>query len=178
MRSITALPLLIVLARAMGCQSRPTVQRVSLSSESQSTVSATPGTEVPDANALSFGSSVPPPEQFVEVPRLRDIHFEYDAHDIRPEDASVLEENAAWMKANPGALVLIEGHTDERGTSEYNLGLGDLRASAAVRYLLAQGVPAARMVAISYGKERPLCAEHTEACWAQNRRAHFLAKPR
>jgi len=121
---------------------------------------------------------VPPPEQFVEVPRLQDIHFDYDAHDLRPEDLSTLDQNAAWLKANPGTLLLIEGHTDERGTSEYNLGLGDLRASAAQRYLMDQGVASARMVAISYGKERPLCTEHTESCWAQNRRAHFLAKPR
>ena len=116
--------------------------------------------------------------QFVEVPRLQDIHFDYDAHDLRPEDLSTLDQNAAWLKANPGTLLLIEGHTDERGTSEYNLGLGDLRASAAQRYLMGQGVASARMVAISYGKERPLCTEHTESCWAQNRRAHFLAKPR
>jgi peptidoglycan-associated lipoprotein len=133
--------------------------------------------EAPDADALVARPAVPPPEQFVEVPRLQDIHFEYDAHDIRPEDAAILEENAAWLKTNPGTLLLIEGHTDERGTNEYNMALGDLRASAAMRYLAAKGVPGSRMVGISYGKERPLCAEHTEACWARNRRAHFLAKP-
>jgi peptidoglycan-associated lipoprotein len=177
MRTTTALTLLIVFALGMGCQSLPPkVQPGSLSSEPQSTVSATAGAEVPDGDALSSSSPPPPPEQFVEVPRLQDIHFEYDAHDIRPADAFILEENAAWLKANPATLVLIEGHTDERGTSEYNLGLGDLRASAAMRYLTAQGVPAAQMVAVSYGKERPLCAEHGEACWPQNRRAHFLAK--
>jgi peptidoglycan-associated lipoprotein len=180
MRTTIALTLLIVLALAMGCQGRPSiVQPGSLSSEPRSTASATAGTQAPDGDALSSSSSPPlPPEQFIEVPRLRDIHFEYDAHDIRPADASILEENAAWLQANPGTLVLIEGHTDERGTSEYNLGLGDLRASAAMRHLTAQGVPAAQMVAVSYGKERPRCAEHSEACWAQNRRAHFLAKPR
>ncbi len=92
--------------------------------------------------------------------------------------ANNIKELIAWLKANPGTLLLIEGHTDERGTSEYNLGLGDLRASAAKRYMMDQGVASARMVAISYGKERPLCTEHTESCWARNRRAHFLAKPR
>ena len=178
MRPAAALSLLIVLTAGMGCQSGPKVQPSSFPSEPQSTGSMTAGTQVPEADALSFGSSVPPPEQFVEIPRLRDIHFEYDAHDIRPADRSILQENVAWLKANPGALLLIEGHTDERGTSEYNLGLGDLRASAAMRYLAIQGVPLTRMVAISYGKERPLCAEQTEVCWAQNRRAHFLAKPR
>jgi peptidoglycan-associated lipoprotein len=73
--------------------------------------------------------------------------------------------------------VLIEGHSDERGTTEYNFGLGDRRAAAAISYLLARGVPASRMVAISYGEERPQCTESTEACWARNRRAHFLVRP-
>jgi peptidoglycan-associated lipoprotein len=150
----------------------------SVSSEPGPSAPAAAGTEVPDADALAAGSSVPPPEQFVEVPRLHDIHFNYDSHELQVEDFPALDRNVAWLKANPGALLLIEGHTDERGTSEYNLGLGDLRAAAAKRYLMGQGVAAARMVAISYGKERPLCTEHTEPCWAQNRRAHFLAKPR
>ena len=176
MRPTTALALMMVLVLGTGCQSRPTVQSAPIDSTTQSTPPVTPAMEAPDADALVARPAVPPPEQFVEVPRLQDIHFEYDAHDIRPGDAAVLEENAAWMKANPSALVLIEGHTDERGTNEYNMALGDLRASAAMRYLAAKGVPASRMVAISYGKERPLCAEHTEACWARNRRVHFLAK--
>lgn len=115
-------------------------------------------------------------QEFVPAGRLADIYFAFDAHEIRAEDVRVLDENAAWLRATPNALVLIEGHADERGTSEYNLGLGDLRARAAMTYLMAHGVPAARMVAISYGKERPICTEHEETCWAQNRRAHFLVK--
>jgi peptidoglycan-associated lipoprotein len=178
MRPATAVALMTGLVLVIGCQGRPKVQSAPAASTTRSAEPTTTTMEMPDADALLPGPSVPPPEQFVEVPRLQDIHFEYDAHEIRPEEASVLEGNAAWLKANPGVLVLIEGHTDERGTSEYNLGLGDLRASAAMRHLEAQGVPAARMVAISYGKERPLCTEHTESCWAKNRRAHFLAKPR
>ena len=72
--------------------------------------------------------------------------------------------------------MLIEGHCDERGTVEYNLVLGERRAKAAMNYLVAQGVQASRFTVISYGKERPFCTEHTEACWSQNRRAHFLVK--
>ncbi len=75
-------------------------------------------------------------------------------------------------------LLLIEGHTDERGTSEYNLVLGERRASAAMSYLVARGVQAGRITILSYGKERPLCSTHDEACWAQNRRAHFLVRAR
>jgi peptidoglycan-associated lipoprotein len=132
--------------------------------------------ERPDAEALAAPGLPPPPEQFVPVSRLADIHFGYDAHTIRPEDAPVLDENAAWIRANPAGLVLIEGYADERSTSDYNLSLGDLRAAAARNHLIERGIPAERMVAISYGKERPVCIAHNETCWAQNRRARFLVK--
>ncbi|MBI3457958.1 MAG: OmpA family protein [Candidatus Rokubacteria bacterium] len=86
------------------------------------------------------------------------------------------EDNATWLKANPNALLLIEGHADERGTNEYNLALGERRAKATRDFLVSLGVEAGRMTVISYGEERPTCTERTEACWAQNRRAHFLVK--
>ncbi len=108
---------------------------------------------------------------------LKDIHFDFDKYDIRPGDAKILDENTKWMKVNPNYLILIEGHADERGTNEYNLALGERRAKATLNYLVAQGVPADRLTPISYGKERPRCAEQTEACWAENRRAQFLVKP-
>ena len=90
----------------------------------------------------------------------------------------MLDANAAWLKSNGNHLLLIEGHCDERGTNEYNLALGERRAKSAMNYLVSQGVQAARITIISYGEERPLCTEHTETCWAQNRRDHFLVKPR
>jgi peptidoglycan-associated lipoprotein len=108
---------------------------------------------------------------------LTTIHFDFDKYAIRPEDARILDENVAWLKANKRSLVVIEGHADERGTSEYNLALGSHRARAAVNYLVARGVQRSRMTMVSYGKERPLCGERTEECWAQNRRAQFLVKP-
>jgi peptidoglycan-associated lipoprotein len=110
-------------------------------------------------------------------PNLKDIHFDFDKYDIRPGDAKVLDANAAWLKTNNN-LVLVEGHCDERGTNEYNLALGERRAKATMNYLVAQGVQANRITIISYGKERPVCTEHNEACWARNRRAHFLVKAR
>jgi peptidoglycan-associated lipoprotein len=109
-------------------------------------------------------------------PNLKEIHFDFDKYNIRPGDAKILDENAAWLKANARNLVLIEGNCDERGTAEYNLALGERRAKAAMNYLVAQGVQASRITIISYGKERPLCTEHTEACWARNRRDNFLTK--
>jgi peptidoglycan-associated lipoprotein len=181
MQMIRPLLPLIVLILLAGCQTARapsdavgTTRDIEASTEASGAVAAI---EPPDADTLSAPGLPPPPEQFVPVPRLADIHFDYDAYTIPPEDTTILAENAAWIRANPGGLVLIEGHADERGTSDYNLSLGDLRAAAARSYLIAQGIPAERMVAISYGKERPVCIEHNEACWARNRRARFLVKP-
>ncbi len=109
-------------------------------------------------------------------PNLKEIHFDFDKYNIKPDDAKILDANAAWLKSNAANLVLIEGHCDERGTAEYNLALGERRAKSTMNYLVAQGVQASRITIISYGKERPLCTEHTEACWARNRRAAFLTK--
>jgi peptidoglycan-associated lipoprotein len=169
-----AFALLACLALGAGCQS--TTATATAPSAGLEPPSAVGQMERPDTETLSPAARISP-EEFVAVPRLVDIHFDFDAYAIRDEDVPVLEAHAAWLKANPTVLVLIEGHTDERGTSEYNLGLADLRAAAAMRYLIAQGVPAGRMVAISYGKERPLCTEHDETCWVRNRRASFLVKP-
>jgi peptidoglycan-associated lipoprotein len=118
------------------------------------------------------------PREFAAVPELRDIHFDFDKYDIRPEDAQVLDANAGWLNRNGNMLILIEGHCDERGTNEYNLALGERRAKATMNYLVSQGVQASRITIISYGEERPVCAEKSEECWSKNRRAHFLAKPR
>jgi len=120
----------------------------------------------------------PSPKEFAAIDALKDVFFEFDKYDIRPEDAKTLDANASWLKSNAENLVLIEGHCDERGTNEYNLALGERRAKATMNYLVSQGVQANRITIISYGEERPLCNEKTESCWAKNRRAHFLVKPR
>lgn len=119
----------------------------------------------------------PRPGEFRPVPELKDIYFDFDRYDIRPGDAAILDANAAWLRQND-VLVLIEGHADERGTNAYNLALGERRARAAMNYLVARGVAAARLTILSYGEERPVCTAHEEACWARNRRAHFLVRPR
>jgi peptidoglycan-associated lipoprotein len=132
----------------------------------------------PSGPAAAAPASRPAPKEFTAIPDLRDINFDFDKYDVRPGDAKILDANAAWLKSNQGYLVLIEGHCDERGTNEYNLALGERRAKAAMNYLVSQGVPASRITIISYGEERPLCTEHSEECWAKNRRDHFLVKPR
>jgi peptidoglycan-associated lipoprotein len=135
-----------------------------------------PAVAAPGAPTPGAPGAPPAPREFVSIPELRDINFDFDKYDIRPGDARILDENAGWMKANPRYLILIEGHCDERGTNEYNLALGERRAKATMNYLVGQGVQAARITTISYGEERPVCNEKNEACWAKNRRAHFLVK--
>ncbi|QPQ54736.1 peptidoglycan-associated lipoprotein Pal [Allosphingosinicella flava] len=99
------------------------------------------------------------------------VLFETDSYTIDAEDRAILDSQAAWLLANPTVTVTIEGHADERGTREYNLGLGDRRANAAKNYLASRGVPESRMTTISWGKERPVALGSDEGAWAQNRRA-------
>ena len=128
--------------------------------------------------AAMMAAARPSPAEFSEAPALADIHFDFDRYDIRSDDTRALDANLAWLRANPKALILIEGHCDERGTNEYNLALGDHRAESAMSYLVAHGIPASRITVISYGEERPLCQERSEQCWAENRRSHFLVRSR
>jgi peptidoglycan-associated lipoprotein len=121
--------------------------------------------------------ALPSPSGFSESAALRDIHFDFDQYRIRPEAGRALENNARWLKSHAGAILLIEGHADERGTNEYNLALAERRAGAARDYLIALGVARTRINVVSYGEERPICADRFESCWAQNRRAHFLVRP-
>ena len=104
----------------------------------------------------------------------RDIHFDFDKYDLRPEDIKILDEKASFLKAHPDLNIRIEGNCDERGTIEYNLALGDRRAKAAQKYLYDVGIDKGRITTISYGKERPLDPGHNEEAWAKNRRDHFV----
>jgi peptidoglycan-associated lipoprotein len=138
----------------------------------------TAGTATPGTATTATAGSRPAPKEFVAVPELKDVYFDFDKYDIRPTDAKTLDTNAGWLKSNPNHLILIEGHCDERGTNEYNLALGERRAKSTMNYLVSQGVQASRITIISYGEERPSCTQKNEECWAKNRRAHFLVKPR
>src|SRR5579884_428094 len=120
-----------------------------------------------------------PTVQDILAHQVQDIHFDYDKSDIRPVDQPVLQADASALKQifqmDPNFVVTIEGHCDERGSAEYNLALGDRRAAATRDALVALGVPADKLKTVSYGKERPLCTDPTEECYARNRRAHFSA---
>ncbi|MBI9088431.1 MAG: peptidoglycan-associated lipoprotein Pal [Desulfobacterium sp.] len=106
----------------------------------------------------------------------QDIHFDYDSSELSPMSKTLLKEKALWLEENTNVLVSIEGHCDDRGTTEYNLALGERRAISAKQFLVNLGISESRLVTISYGEERPLALEATEAAWAKNRRAHFVVK--
>ena len=102
-----------------------------------------------------------------------DIHFEFDSSTLTPEAQLILKKKAEWLQNNPGSMSTIEGHCDERGTSEYNLALGDRRATSTKNFLVDLGISASRLTTISYGEERPVDPGKSEDAWAKNRRCHF-----
>jgi peptidoglycan-associated lipoprotein len=183
---LLAVPVIALSLFLVGCPKRPATTAASApaptgsptpSAAAPSTTPSPSMTPSPVAPSTASPTTPPSPSEFRATDNLKDVFFDFDKYDIRPTDAKMLDTNAAWLKSNDN-LVLIEGHCDERGTNEYNLALGERRAKAAMNYLVAQGVQASRITIISYGKERPTCTEHSESCWAQNRRAHFLVKAR
>jgi peptidoglycan-associated lipoprotein len=108
---------------------------------------------------------------------LKDIYFDFDSHNLNADAREILRANANWLKSNPAARAEIEGHSDERGTNEYNLALGAKRAQTAKDFLATLGVRADRLSTISYGEEIPACKETSESCWQRNRRARFVVLP-
>lgn len=105
---------------------------------------------------------------------LADVFFDLDQSSLRDDARAPLTTNANWLKRWTNTRISIEGHCDERGTAEYNLGLGERRANAVRSYLVELGVPGDRIVIVSKGKESPFCTESNESCWQQNRRGHFV----
>ncbi len=105
---------------------------------------------------------------------MKDVFYDYDSYDVSQQYQQVLQADAQFLQQHPNMKFTIQGHCDERGSTEYNLALGDNRATAAKQALVALGISAGRIQTISYGKERPFCTESTEQCWQQNRRAHFV----
>ena len=147
-----------------------------------------PGGSATQTATVTVTAPPPPPAAPTKVRRsfseilssdVQDALFDYDQSTIREDARAVLTRNADALKAaladNPGTAVVVEGHADERGSAEYNLGLADRRATAAKEFLVQLGVPADRLKPVSYGKERPQCTESNEGCWQKNRRAHFSA---
>jgi peptidoglycan-associated lipoprotein len=105
---------------------------------------------------------------------LKDIHFKFDKYDLDSDSKRILQENAEFLKSNQDLHVEIQGHSDERGTNNYNIALGERRAQSTKKYLVSQGVDSSNVSVISYGEEKPFCFNSVETCWFQNRRAHFM----
>ena len=181
-KKISTLPTLLVcaivaLAFSSACKKKPptTAQdaRPPVSSKPAETEVAPPPTTAPrtDVTAEVLSQTV---TELNKKGYLTDAYFDYDQSDLREDARTALAADAEWLKKYPTVQVLIEGYCDERGTGAYNLALGDRRANAAKEYLVSLGIDASRLRTVSYGEERPFCAESNEACWQQNRRAHLL----
>jgi len=155
--------------------------KVSPSDSTTYTITATgPGGSASSTATVTVNAPPPPPppqgpsEDELFLREVRDAYFDYDKADIRPDARVALSTTADFLKRHPSIKATIEGHCDERGSTEYNLGLGDRRATAVKQYLVSLGVSADRLNIVSFGKEKPFCNEHNEACWQQNRRGHFV----
>jgi peptidoglycan-associated lipoprotein len=163
-------------------------RRVSPSESVTYTLTATgPGGSTTASATVNVSSPPPPPPPAPDkkppslesaLGNVQDAYFDYDKTDLRGDARDTLTSDAAALKAIladfPTATIVIEGHCDDRGSAEYNLGLGDRRASAAREFLQQLGVPADRIKTVSYGKERPQCSDQNETCWQKNRRVHFV----
>lgn len=123
---------------------------------------------------LAAGSGGFSSKDYRATPNLSSVHFDFDQYVIKAEDQIILDRNAAWLSENPDTFVRVEGHCDARGTSDYNLALGDRRAHAVKNYLISLGISSSRILTLSFGEEIPLCTDLSESCWAQNRRGDFL----
>lgn len=148
-----------------GC---PKKMEVASAPESHEEAAAAPAQAAPAAPEVK--SEEPVEHAAVSESGLKLIYFDFDKSFIRDDARPIMQANAEWLKANPKAKVRIEGTCDERGTIEYNLALGQRRAASAKKYLTDAGISSSRISLISYGKEKPACTDHDEACWQKNRR--------
>lgn len=178
----TATVSFLVLALLPGCRSRP---KAAPTATPAPVVAATPAPSTPVDNSRDFVASEPErdvlPSDLSELTRmahdrgwLRDAFFAFDASTLDSDARDALATSARWLRDNPRYGLVVEGHTDERGTSQYNLALGDRRAETAREYLVQLGLPASRVRTVSYGEERPFATGSNEYAWAQNRRAHLV----
>ena len=129
---------------------------------------------------VDSGSGVYGPQDLDTDPCLRQrvIHFDFDQYTVKPEYQAVIACHAKYLRDRPSSRQTLEGHTDERGSREYTMGLGERRGNAVNSALQAAGASASQLTVVSYGEERPVCTESTEACWAQNRRVEIVYSAR
>jgi len=155
-------------------EDQPTVTTHETERRASDTVDVRPEEKITEQRFAKIESKEEPIRYTEETGVFEDIYFDYDEYDIRDDARPVLENLASWLLKNKSAKILIEGHCDSRGTSEYNLALGDRRSKSTKDYLGALGIPSSRVEMLSYGEEKPLCLEDSEECLQLNRRAHFV----
>lgn len=177
---IVILTAFAMLAMVSGCHKQ--VASKPASTQPSQPSPAPPGA-APPSSAVRTASAAPQPSAPAESldqlfqQNMRDAFFDYDKSELRPDARQALLADAEFLRAHPEIKLTLEGHYDERGSEEYNLGLGDRRATSAKRFLEDAGIADSRIQTTSYGKERPFCTEHDEACWGKNRRSHSAMTP-
>ncbi|MGA2330473.1 MAG: peptidoglycan-associated lipoprotein Pal [Syntrophales bacterium] len=163
-----------------GCAKKSAVKDQAISAEEKGAAEKTAAKqEEPPAPAKEAEAKVAPEAEAkaaaaTEAMTFKNVLFDFDKFNLKPEGRDTLKQLAEWLTNNKNNIVLIEGNCDERGTTEYNLALGERRAKEAMKYLVELGIDGKRIKTISYGKERPLDPGHTEEAWAKNRRDHFV----
>jgi peptidoglycan-associated lipoprotein len=158
--------------------------KVSPTDSTTYTITATgPGGTADQSLRITVSAAAPPvtadntPTETPDAAFLRNMHdayFDYNEAALRADAKDALSQSAVFLRTHADINIIVEGYCDERGTTEYNLGLGQKRADAVKQFLESLGIPAARIATTSFGKEKPFCTEHTESCWQQNRRGHFV----
>jgi peptidoglycan-associated lipoprotein len=183
--AVRSLSLSVVLILAVGCHKKVAQQPLP-PAPTPEVAKATPPPEPPPKREepkpepKPEPTPAPPPEVKATIDdllaKVQDAYFDYDKHNIRPDAETTLQGDAVALreilKQYPGVKLTIEGYCDERGSDEYNLALGDQRAKSEVEFLARLGLPAEQFQTVSFGKEHPVCSEHTEDCWQKNRRGH------
>jgi peptidoglycan-associated lipoprotein len=171
------LPFLFTALFIAGCSSTGNVQQ----DEAANRQAAMPPAVVDDSQTAGIGDNLGPDGRpfgsnpnAALIPVERIIYFDFDSSQLRPDAEALLQAHAAYLGGNPGMIVRLEGHADERGSREYNLALGERRANAAKRMLVILGVAESQMTTLSYGEEMPLSFGHNEGSWQQNRRVEIV----
>lgn len=162
-----------------GCHKNGAAAKIPPAAEASPTPTPSVKPESPSTK-MGESSASPSPEAYrpsldeLFLKDVRDAYFDYDSATIRSDARAALHKSAEFLRDHPSAHVTVEGHCDERGSTEYNIALGQRRAKAVEQYIVSLGVPADQIAITSWGKERPFCAQENENCWQQNRRGHFV----
>lgn len=173
---VLALALPVAAAFALSSCTNKNVKNAAGKNDMTSDTSTVPAVEIQESSGTMSTEGDIRGGDFQPQADIKTINFEFDKYELSDAAQAVLQANAALLKARKDWTVLVEGHCDDRGTIEYNLALGQKRAKVVRDYYVRLGVPENSVGTISYGKEKPLCSEETDACWAQNRRAETKVK--